>query len=164
MNYQAARDQVALEKGSTSRTQSISRGGSSREGNRGGGEHLPGVYGWSVAGNAIPRPPSKAGDLTNFGKINKSQPMTFGPSSVFAGKKQGATKRESLKPLSRTDSTISMMGVNCEDPAAAAAKSRPPNCKSSVDSGYSDVPGRRELQLLPRAWSVEQIKVNGTQP
>lgn len=35
-----------------------------------------------------PRRPPNAGDLSNFGKMNKPVPMTFGPSSVF-GKKDG---------------------------------------------------------------------------
>ena len=29
----------------------------------------------------------KAGDLTQFGKINKRTPISFGPGSIFAGKK-----------------------------------------------------------------------------
>ena len=41
----------------------------------------------AVADNSAPRSPPKVGDLSSFGKISKTQPMTFGPASVFAGKK-----------------------------------------------------------------------------
>ncbi|KAH7875446.1 uncharacterized protein C8R40DRAFT_1104199 [Lentinula edodes] len=46
---------------------------------------------------------AKVGDLSKFGQISKGAPMTFGPSSVFAGKKE--SKRESL---SRTNSNANM--------------------------------------------------------
>jgi len=87
----AAKERILQEKENSNRTLSMSRGGSRRGAERGGGgEHAQGVDGWSVAGGNVPRPPPKAGDLSNFGKINKVQPMTFGPSSVFAGKKPKA--------------------------------------------------------------------------
>lgn len=123
---------------------------------------------WSVAGPTVPRPPPKAGDLSNFGKINKQQPMTFGPSSVFAGKKEGATRRESTT-LSRTNSSSNMFSMlsGGEDPAsaaAAAAKARPGSRRTSVDLGQSGTPEapmqRRKLQLLPRSRSVEETKAN----
>jgi translation initiation factor 4G len=82
----------------------MSRGGSRRGGDR---NEQPQVNpeGWAVAGNAA-RPPSKPVDLTNFGKIsNKALPTTFGPGSVFAGKKD---KRESL---SRTNSSSNMFSM-----------------------------------------------------
>ena len=41
----------------------------------------------------------KAGDLSNFGKGSKTQPSTFGPSSVFAGKKGAENKRETMSPM-----------------------------------------------------------------
>ena len=79
---------------------SMSRGGSRRGGDRGDMAQV-GPDGWAVAGNSAPRPPPKAGDLSSFGKISKAQPMTFGPASVFAGKKAPDNKRE---PILRTSS------------------------------------------------------------
>jgi translation initiation factor 4G len=144
----------------------MSRGGSRRGGDRAaGGEQTQGADGWSVAGGQ-PRPPPKAGDLSNFGKINKAAPMTFGPSSVFAGKKE--TKRDST--LSRTSSNSNMFSMlsGGEDPAAAASaakSSRPSSRRTSVDFGQSGVPEppaqRRKLQLLPRTKPVEETKANG---
>jgi translation initiation factor 4G len=64
----------------------MSRGGSRRGGDRGDHPQV-GPDGWTVTGSSVQVRPSKAGDLSNFGKISKGQPMTFGPSSVFAGKK-----------------------------------------------------------------------------
>ena len=73
------------------RTLSMSRGGSRRGGER--GDHAQvGPDGWAVAGGPAARPASKAGDLSKFGKIDKSAPMTFGPSSVF--QKGDKTKRD----------------------------------------------------------------------
>ncbi|KAE9382460.1 hypothetical protein BT96DRAFT_1010608 [Gymnopus androsaceus JB14] len=64
--------------------------------------------------------------------------MTFGPSSVLAGKKE--SKRESL---SRTNSSATMFQMlqNVEAPEAAAAKaSRPPSRKTSIDLGSGGAP------------------------
>ena len=78
----------------------MSRGGSRRDGdhNKFNNPQQVGPDGWAVAGSGSgpPRPPPKAGDLSNFGKISKTQPMTFGPSSVFAGKKGTENKREAI--------------------------------------------------------------------
>ncbi|TFY80693.1 hypothetical protein EWM64_g3314, partial [Hericium alpestre] len=125
------------------------------------GEQQVGPDGWAVAGTA-PRPPPKAGDLSHFGKIGKSAPMTFGPSSVFAGKKEakaGPSGRET--PISRTASTsnmFSMLSGHAEAPAEGKT-SRPPSRKPSVDLGQAGVPEapqqRRKLQLLPRSKPVE---------
>jgi len=73
-----------------------------------------------VAGNGGVRAPPKVGDLSNFGKINKTTAMTFGPSSVFAGKKEG--KRESI---SRTSSISNMFStLQSTEPPAEAAKGK----------------------------------------
>ncbi|KAH7918978.1 ARM repeat-containing protein [Leucogyrophana mollusca] len=134
------------------RQSSLSHGGSWRGGDR--NQEL-GPDGWAVAGS-VPRPPPKAGDLSNFGKINKATPMTFGPSSVFAGKKNAAaSKRESL---SRTSSRLSQ---NPELAAEASGKpSRSGSRKSSVDFGQTGLPEapptRRKLQLLPRSKPTEE--------
>ncbi|TFY54696.1 hypothetical protein EVG20_g9603 [Dentipellis fragilis] len=156
----AAKEKAAQDKESYQRQMSMSRGGSRRGGDRGGGESHIGPDGWVVAGNAPSRAPAKAGDLSHFGKINKAQPMTFGPSGVFAGKKDlKATGRET--PISRTASTSNMflaLSGNPEIPAEVNKPSRPPSRKPSVDLGQAGVPEapqRRRLQLLPRSKPVD---------
>jgi translation initiation factor 4G len=141
----------------------MSRGGS----RRGGDRNAEGPDGWAVAGgNAPPRAPPKAGDLSQFGKISKpttGQPMTFGPSSVF-NKKGGDNKRESAS-LSRASSinAFSLLSQNPETAAEVAApssgkNSRAPSRKPSVDLGSGGAPesmARRKLNLLPRSKPVD---------
>jgi translation initiation factor 4G len=109
----------------------MSRGGSRRGGDRGEfnnpQQQQVGPDGWAVAGGGSgpPRPPPKAGDLSNFGKISKTQPMTFGPSSVFAGKKGAESKRETI---SRTNSSSNMFSMLSSQGAEAV---------SAVDKGKS---------------------------
>ena len=75
----------------------MSRGGSRRGSECGQFDQQAGPDGWAVAGGSgSPRPPSRAGDLSNFGKIAEAAPMTFGPSSVFAGKKDTKGRAETL--------------------------------------------------------------------
>ena len=143
----------------------MSRGGSRRGGDRGQFDQQVGPDGWAVAGgaNGPPRPPPKAGDLSNFGKITKaSAPMTFGPGSVFAGKKDGKGRGDSL---SRTNSSSNMFSMLSQNPemaaeAAAAKSSRPGSRKTSVDLGPSGIPEapaqRRKLQLLPRSKPADE--------
>jgi translation initiation factor 4G len=93
----------------------MSRGGSRRGGDRGEFAQV-GPDGWAVAGSGsgAPRPPPKVGDLSNFGKISKGQPMTFGPGSVFAGKKGTESKRESISRTSSSSNMFSMLSQNTE--------------------------------------------------
>ena len=140
----------------------MSRGGSRRGGNRDAVEP-PHPDGWSVAGsNAPARQPPKAGDLSNFGKISKTTPISFGPVSVFSGKK-GTDPKNRDPPMSRTPSTSSNMFSMLQNPDAvvepAVSKgSRPPSRKPSVDLGAGassePAPQRRRLQLLPRSKPV----------
>jgi hypothetical protein len=87
---------------------SMSRGGSRRGGNRDTAEASH-PDGWSVAGSgAPPRQQPKVGDLSQFGKISKTTPISFGPASVFSGKK-GTDPKSRDPPMSRTPSTSSNM-------------------------------------------------------
>ncbi|KAM5542985.1 hypothetical protein V8D89_003369 [Ganoderma adspersum] len=159
IHEQAAKEKLAQEKEAFTRQISMSRGGSRRGGER--GDHAQvGPDGWAVAGGAAPRPPPKAGDLSKFGKIDKSAPMTFGPSSVF----QKGDKSKSREPTIRQGSTnmFSMLSGNPEMAAEVAGKSsRPPSRKSSIDLGPGGVPDggvppqRKRLQLLPRSVPLE---------
>ncbi|KAF8176557.1 armadillo-type protein [Pholiota molesta] len=99
----AAKEKSAAEKESYQRQISMFRGGSRRDADH--GEYLQvGPDGWAVAGGGSSpiRPPPKAGDLSNFGKISKgSAPMTFGPSSIFSDEKGAESKRESIANIER---------------------------------------------------------------
>ena len=83
-----------------------------------------GPDGWPVAGSGhgAPRPPPKVGDLSNFGRISKAQPMTFGPSSIFAGKKGTESKRESISQTSSSSNMFSMLSQNTKAGANNTAK------------------------------------------
>ncbi|KAI0669667.1 hypothetical protein C8Q78DRAFT_1041469 [Trametes maxima] len=158
LREQMEKEKVAQEKDAMNRTLSMSRGGSRRGGDR--GEHQQvGPDGWAVAGGPATRQASKAGDLSQFGKINKSAPMTFGPSSIFQ-----KDKTKSREPtLSRQGSTnmFSMLSANPEIAAevTSAKSSRPPSRKSSIDLGSGGAPEaapqRKRLQLLPRTKPLE---------
>jgi translation initiation factor 4G len=163
---QAAKDRAAAEKETYQRQMSMSRGGSRRGGERGQFDQQT-PDGWAIAGSTgPPRPPPKAGDLSQFGKINKSATMTFGPSSVFAGKKDAkgppGPRQESLSRTTSSSNMFSMLSQNPEMAAEASTSktSRPPSRKTSVDLGQSGVPEapaqRRKLNLLPRSKPTEE--------
>ncbi|KAH9032609.1 armadillo-type protein [Lactarius pseudohatsudake] len=137
---------------------SMSRGGSRRGGNREVADVLH-PDGWSVAGASAARAQPKAGDLSQFGKINKVAPMSFAPTSVFSSKKGDPESRDS--PISRTASSSNMFSmlqssdVTVDPPTS---KSSRPNRKPSVDLGVGGPPEppqqRRNLQLSPRTKHV----------
>ncbi|KZP09261.1 hypothetical protein FIBSPDRAFT_938560 [Athelia psychrophila] len=170
----ANKDRAAAERESAQRMNSMSRTGSQRGGERGQYDQQ-GPDGWTVTGESggrgNPRPPPKAGDLSNFGKINKAVPMTFGPTSVFAKGKEGA-KGPRTEPISRSSSSsnmFSMLSQNSEIAADASGPkpttSRPASRKTSIDLGTAGVPEaplqRRKLQLLPRS-KMTQDSGDGT--
>jgi len=144
----------------------MSRGGSRRGGDRGGGPAgEQQADGWSVAGGSTPRPPPKAGDLSNFGKINKSGPVVMGPSSVWAGKKDVAKRDSTLTRVNSSSNMFMMLGRDGEAmPETGSKPSRPSSRRTSVDLGVGGTPEpqRKKLQLLPRSKPVEEEnKVNG---
>jgi hypothetical protein len=116
---------------------SRSRSGFHRGANRDAAE-APHPDGWSVAGSSAPtRQPPKAGDLSQFGKIGKTAPISFGPGSTFTSK-EGKNRGP---PMSHTPSTSSNMFSMPQNPDVAAAEpstsqsSWPPSRKPSVDLG-----------------------------
>jgi translation initiation factor 4G len=153
---------------------SMSRGGSRRGTERGNEGTQPSGDGWAVAGTGSgpPRPPPKVGDLSNFGKIAKSTPMTFGPSGVFAGKKD--TKKETLSRSNSSSNMFSMLSQNPEGAGGgagdAAASSKHDNRlprKTSVDisQGASEPPAqRKKLTLLPRSKPLEEAASSTVTP
>ncbi|KAK2463110.1 hypothetical protein APHAL10511_004765 [Amanita phalloides] len=127
----AAKEKAAQEKESSQRM-TMSRGGSRRGGNR---EDFPQPDGWTVMSTS--RATTRAGDLSQFGRISKTQQITtFGPSSVFAGKKD--TKRE---PISRTNSSSNMFSMLQNSEAAQESK---------------ESHQRKKLMLQPRTKPVEE--------
>jgi translation initiation factor 4G len=140
----------------------MSRGGSRRGGERNESAAV-GPDGWAIAGsNSTIRAQPKAGDLSNFGKIAKPTPMTFGPSGVFAKGKEAKGREGSLP---RTASNrFDMLSQNTEmavEPQASKS-SRPPSRKPSADFTQTGLPEpaqqRRKLNLLPRSKPVEEAK------
>ncbi|OBZ69601.1 hypothetical protein A0H81_10244 [Grifola frondosa] len=126
------------------------REGSSRRGGERGEHAQTGPDGWATIGNSAPRPPPKAGDRSNFGKISKMASMTFGPNSIFARKE---TKWESRGSMNM----FSMLAQNAElavESAASSKSSRALRQKASIPLGQSDVSEasaqRRTLNLLLR--------------
>jgi translation initiation factor 4G len=92
----------------------MSRGRSQQGGDRGSDFAHTSPDGWAVASGSGPPHPPKAGDLMNFSKITKATPMTFGPSSVFAGKKD--VKWESLSCTNSSSNMFLMLSQNIEVP------------------------------------------------
>ena len=76
-----------------------------------------------LAGGSTPRPPPKAGDLSNFGKINKSGPAVMGPSRVWAGKKGGAKHDSTLARVNQNSNMFTMLSRDAE--AMPETSSRP---------------------------------------
>ncbi|KAF9012539.1 hypothetical protein BDQ17DRAFT_1271720 [Cyathus striatus] len=121
---------------------SMSRGGSRRGATR---EEFPqvGPDGWAVAGGSAPRPPPKAGDLSQFGKISKAQPPTFGkPNSVFAGKKGG--EKEAVSRSSSNSNMFMMLSQGTDAGDSKAPEAVPPQ--------------RKKLVLQPRSKPVEEAR------
>ncbi|TFK50969.1 ARM repeat-containing protein [Heliocybe sulcata] len=142
--------QAMNERESAQRMNTMSRGGSRRGQDR---QDQQQGDGWTAAR------PAKAGDLSNFGKISKQSPMTFGPSGIFASKKEiKESKRDSTISRSTSGNMFAMLN-NAEAAEAAAKPSRPPSRKPSVDLSQAGTPSepsqRRKIQLLPRSKPLE---------
>ena len=146
----------------------MSRGGSRRGGDRGDFAQV-GPDGWAVAGSGSgpPRPPPKVGDLSNFGKISKAQPMTFGPGSVFAGKKGAESKRESISRTSSSSNMFSMLSQNTEAGADTTAKGEAftqiigrhlTNYLNTSGAAAPEPVQRKRLVLQPRSKPVEDAE------
>ncbi|KAJ6590658.1 armadillo-type protein [Mycena vulgaris] len=120
----AAKEKALQEKESYNRQMSMSRGGSEsrRGGDRGGLQEPSPDGGKNIGCGNTPRPPSEGGDLTNFGRMkstSKGLPMTFGPSSVFLGKKD---KTREYRP--RGNSSQNMFSMLSQTPETAVDASK----------------------------------------
>ena len=136
----------------------MSGGGSLWGGDRGGGPAVgQQADGWSAAGST-PQPPFKTGDLSNFGKINKSGPVVAGTSGVWAGKTGGMNRDSTLTEV-KSHSDVSMkVGRDAADMHETDSKtsSRRMNTDSGTPEPYHRKPQRRRLQLLPRSKPVKE--------
>ena len=112
----------------------MSQGGSRHGGERGQFDQQADPDGWAVGSAGPHRPPPKAGDLSNFGRINKSARMTSGLSSVFESMKENKGVRS--ESLSRTASSQAEAASNASQPLSRKA--------------------RRKLNPLPRSELTEQ--------
>ncbi|KAN0062692.1 hypothetical protein ACQY0O_004887 [Thecaphora frezii] len=129
----------------------ISRGGSKRGQAR--GEHGP--DGWStVGGPPAPPRPSKAGDLSAFGKIERggsNRPLSFGPSGVFGKKNQGKGSEDGSQPPTRTNSQTNMFSLLNQSGDGEAAPAA------------AEEPQRPKLNLLPRTKPVAAAAAEKTE-
>ncbi|KAI6046360.1 hypothetical protein EDC04DRAFT_3006432 [Pisolithus marmoratus] len=102
----AAKEQAVQEAQAFQWQFSMSRGGERNA------EPVP--DGWAVAGGSQPRLPSKAGDLSHFGKISKIAPIVIGPSNVFPGKMD--SKRESITHTNLSSNMFTMLTEQSRKP------------------------------------------------
>ena len=124
---------------------------------RGGGP--PGEQQWSVAGGSTPRPPpTKVGELSKLGRINKSGPVIMGPSSVWTGKKDGVKRDSTLTRVNSSSNMFMLLGLDAEAmPETGSKPSRPSSRRTSVGLEVG-----RKFQLLPRSKPIqEENKVDG---
>ncbi|KAK0551286.1 hypothetical protein OC846_003344 [Tilletia horrida] len=127
----------------------VSRGGSRRgqprDGFGGPAGIGPGGDGWNTVGGgppAQPPPRAKAGDLSGFGSItrtNSKGPLFGGPSTAF-GKRNKGPSEDGSTPPTRTNSSSNMFALlgHTEDTDGTAAPSQ------------AEEKGRPKLQLAPR--------------
>ncbi|KZP04906.1 hypothetical protein FIBSPDRAFT_903919 [Athelia psychrophila] len=109
----------------------------------------------STPSSGILRPHPKVGDLSNFGKINKAAPLTFGPASVFEKGDEDANGPR-MDPI--PSNMYSMLSQGSEIAADAsmpeAGSIRPASRSPSIDIGAACVPEaplqRTKVLLLPR--------------
>ena len=127
--------QKDIENAARARGGPISRGGSKRGQARGDGPD-----GWSTVGGVAPPPrPSKAGDLSHFGKIERGtsgRPLSFGPSTMLGRKNQGKGSEDGSQPPTRTSSQTNMFSLL--------------NQAGEGDAAPSEEPQRPKLNLAPR--------------
>ncbi|CAE6500838.1 unnamed protein product [Rhizoctonia solani] len=107
--------------------------------------------GWSIASAAgATRPPIRAGDLSQFGKIMKPTGIQFGPSSVFS--KKGANKQD------LSIGRASGGNMNMFQALLANAADGPPPPVDLGPGGSPTTAGtgeRKKLKLLPRTKPTE---------
>ena len=115
--------------------------------------------GWTTP--ATRPPPTKAGDLSKFGKIDRSAGLQFEPSSLFS-KRGDKPEFASVTRASSSSNMFAMLNSSEATPDAVsvgshtAASTHPPSRKAGIDlsSGTAspiDGPQRRRLILQPRS-------------
>ncbi|KAL1938534.1 hypothetical protein VTO73DRAFT_11557 [Trametes versicolor] len=136
LREQIEKEKPASDKDAMNRTLSMSRGGSRRGGDRNDHQQI-GPDGLAAAGGPALRQPPKAGDLSNFGKLNKSTPMAFGPSSVF--QKDKTKSRESTLFRQGSTNTFSMLSANPEIAAEVTSAKSTSGPSMSVEEANTQI-------------------------
>lgn len=158
LSWQAAKDQAKAQQEQSARAaagrDSMSRGGSRRGENRSSGYPVqPNADGWTSV--VPPRPTSTAGDLTKFGKIDKTGTTTLGPASVFSRKDVKGRENSISRPTSTSNMFAMLNSEVIGEPPVSGKSSRPPSRKPSADFTQSGLPEpasqRKKLALLPRS-------------
>lgn len=131
----------------------MSRGGSRRGETRSSGYSMqPNADGWTSV--VQPRPTTTAGDLTKFGKIDKTGTTTLGPASVFSRKDVKGRENSVPRPTS-TSNMFAMLNSEVIGEPVPGKSSRPPSRKPSADFTQTGLPEvasqRKKLTLLPRS-------------
>ncbi|KAA1106796.1 hypothetical protein PGTUg99_004160 [Puccinia graminis f. sp. tritici] len=144
----AAEQSRQAQQASKNKMNDLSRGGS-----RGGRTRdQPGGDGWSAVGgvSAPPPRPSKAGDLTQFGKLrdtSSSARSTYGPSNVFAnkGKLKDAKLPSDREPaVAVAPNPFAALGGDTHEATSGNGLSRKPSAAELAPAG------RPRLNLAPR--------------
>ncbi|KNE93094.1 hypothetical protein PSTG_13483 [Puccinia striiformis f. sp. tritici PST-78] len=144
---QAAAEQSRQAQQASKKMNDLSRGGSRGGRNR----DQPGGDGWSAVGGASAPPPrpSKAGDLTQFGKLRETSSTTrstYGPSAVFAnkGKQKDAKLPGDREPaVAVAPNPFAALGGDTNE-ASGNGLSRKPSTAELAPAG------RPRLNLAPR--------------
>ncbi|PLW32456.1 hypothetical protein PCASD_17953 [Puccinia coronata f. sp. avenae] len=144
----AAEQSRQAQQASKNKMHDLSRGGSRAGRNR----DQPGGDGWSAVGGASAPPPrpSKAGDLTHFGKLrdtSSSARTTYGPSLAFAnkGKQKDAKLPTEREPaVAVAPNPFAALGGDTNEIGGGAGLSRKPSAAELAPTG------RPRLNLAPR--------------
>lgn len=174
---QAAAEQSrqAQAKQNMSKMNDLSRGGSRGGRSRDQFGNAPGADGWSSVGNVAPPPrPSKAGDLTHFGKLrdtSSSGRTTFGPSSVFANKgkvKDGKASTERDPTVGVASNPFALLGADTGESGTTNTGSGLVKKPSVPEMGAAS--SRPRLNLAPRTLPLpgkpeeEESSLNKSKP
>lgn len=127
----------------------MARGGSRRGQHRDGGFGVPppGSDGWSTVGNAPPPRPTKAGDLSSFGKIRETGgALKLGPSGIFGSKK--AVKDDKAAPGQNVTAANRFGPLSQMEPSAADQRPSDPSASTP------EATERPRLNLQPRTIPV----------
>ena len=112
---------------------------------------------WLGVGRSTPRSLPKAGDLSNFGKINKFGSIVIDPSDLRAGKKDAAKRDSTLTGVNSSSNIFAILDQDGEaTPEIGLQPNWPSSRRTNVGFGVGGTPGpqRKKLQFFPRSKHV----------